>query len=307
MSIIYSIVIPTYNRCELLLATLNSLLLDGSLLANNIELLVIDNNSTDKTKEMMVKYTSSDSRIRYIFEPSQGLSYAKNCAINHSRGEFIAFLDDDIHVPNGWFFNITKHLGDPEVGVVGSKVLPYNIEMPVWLHTKYYHLVSLFDLGNKPLYVRDVMGGNCVIRKSLLLDAGGFNINLGRKGDLLLSGEENDVYRKIISMGYKVYYEPDAPIYHKIASKVNIEYILRYSRSLGYSAFTVDSHGHAAHRLIKITIKSIAMPLHFVNSLLPINAKYKVSSKIQLQHSLGYISAALKPVKNLVGVDFDEI
>lgn len=88
-----SVIIPTYNRAKLLLRAINSVL---NQTYNNLELLVVDDASTDKTKEIVKKMMEKDKRIKYIrHKKNRGGSTARNTGIKKSSGKYIALLDDD--------------------------------------------------------------------------------------------------------------------------------------------------------------------------------------------------------------------
>jgi glycosyltransferase involved in cell wall biosynthesis len=94
---ILSVVICTYNRAELLERALNSLLNSPREASESWELLVIDNNSTDMTKEVVSSYEA-----RYILEPNQGIAYARNRGYMEAKGTYVAYIDDDAYVDSGW-------------------------------------------------------------------------------------------------------------------------------------------------------------------------------------------------------------
>ena len=86
-----SVVIPTYNRADLLPRAIRSVL---SQTYWNCELIIVDDCSTDNTREVVSTWT--DSRIRYIRHPeNRHQSGAINTGIEHARGQYVAFLDDD--------------------------------------------------------------------------------------------------------------------------------------------------------------------------------------------------------------------
>jgi glycosyltransferase involved in cell wall biosynthesis len=91
-----SVVICTYNRSSLLVRALESLeFQEPADLA--YEVLVVDNNSSDDTRNVAQHFVEKrPPRFRYIFEPKQGLSYARNAGIANARAEDIAFTDDDV-------------------------------------------------------------------------------------------------------------------------------------------------------------------------------------------------------------------
>ena len=102
-----SIIICTYNRSESLEKTLQSLLQQENCNNLNYEVIVIDNNSTDKTKEIVENFNgTTGGKIRYALETNQGLSFARNKGINAAKGKTISFIDDDIVLPNNFINNV---------------------------------------------------------------------------------------------------------------------------------------------------------------------------------------------------------
>ncbi|MGB4841166.1 MAG: glycosyltransferase family 2 protein, partial [Saprospiraceae bacterium] len=96
--ILLSIVICTYNREELLKKCLNSLIFQMN---ENIEIIIVDNNSIDETYSIASEFKKSNSNIRYVLEPINGLSNARNRGIKESKSDWILYLDDDgVAFPN---------------------------------------------------------------------------------------------------------------------------------------------------------------------------------------------------------------
>lgn len=99
-----SVIIPTYNRQDLLFQAIESVL---NQVYVNFEVLVIDNMSDDKTLERLKQV--SDTRIKVLTEPRRGAAQARNTGISHARGNFLAFLDsDDLWVPTKLALQVTK-------------------------------------------------------------------------------------------------------------------------------------------------------------------------------------------------------
>ncbi len=113
-----SVVIATYNMGQYIDQAVDSIL---NQTWSNIEVVVIDDGSTDNTQETMGKY-SADQRVIYIRTPNQGQPKAKNCGINNTHGEFIAFCDaDDLWESNKLEVQMPL-FSNPRVGVVYSEV-----------------------------------------------------------------------------------------------------------------------------------------------------------------------------------------
>src|ERR1700722_16738649 len=100
---IVSVIICTYNRCKSLATALESVAASKLPDSMDWEVLVIDNNSSDKTSEVAQGFCQRfPNRFRYFFEPRQGKSFALNTGIQAARGEVLAFTDDDVIVEPTW-------------------------------------------------------------------------------------------------------------------------------------------------------------------------------------------------------------
>jgi glycosyltransferase involved in cell wall biosynthesis len=89
-----SVIIPTFNRAAFLREAIDSVLAQTE---KDFELIVVDDGSTDHTRELVAKY---GDRLRYFSQPNAGASAARNCGIRHAAGKFITFLDsDDLWLP----------------------------------------------------------------------------------------------------------------------------------------------------------------------------------------------------------------
>ena len=119
-----SVILCTYNRCEYLRKVLDSIA--GSVLPDSVEweVLVIDNNSIDQTPEIAKEFVARyPGRFRYISEPRQGKSHALNTGIRESRGDILAFVDDDVTVQPTWLRNLTQTLDGSEWAGAGGRTL----------------------------------------------------------------------------------------------------------------------------------------------------------------------------------------
>jgi glycosyltransferase involved in cell wall biosynthesis len=88
----FSIILPTYNRAHLIETAVKSVLMQSF---SDWELIIVDDGSTDNTKEVISKFSSSDKRIKYFYQENQERSIARNNGIEQSSGQYICFLDSD--------------------------------------------------------------------------------------------------------------------------------------------------------------------------------------------------------------------
>lgn len=94
----FSIVLPTFNRSDIIIGPINSLLKQNF---DNWELIIIDDGSTDNTKEVIERFSTKDSRIKYHYQTNSERSIARNNGINKTQGNYICFIDsDDLYEDN---------------------------------------------------------------------------------------------------------------------------------------------------------------------------------------------------------------
>lgn len=117
-----TVVLCTYNRCQSLLKALESLAASELPEAVEWEVLVVDNNSSDRTREVVEEFCRHNlTHFRYQFEPQQGKSFALNTGIREARGGIIAFVDDDVIADKAWLQNLTAPLASGEWAGTGEK------------------------------------------------------------------------------------------------------------------------------------------------------------------------------------------
>src|SRR5215813_1179580 len=165
-----SIVLGTYNRASSLLITLETFLrlnVSGGL---EWELLVVDNNSTDNTPEVVQKFAQAASfPVRYIFERKQGRSHALNTGIAHAKGEIIAFTDDDVLLHQDWLSNLKRTFDESDCSAFAGRVVPvWNHPKPSWLEMEGQFAVVHFDYGDELKEIKfPPLGANSAFRKNM--------------------------------------------------------------------------------------------------------------------------------------------
>ena len=218
-----SAIICTHNRAEYLGAAIDSLLQQDK---SDFEVLVVDNASSDRTIDV-VEARLSNPRLKYIYEPSIGLSIARNTGARCATGEILAYLDDDAVASPTWLSVLTRAFQNNEkLAVAGGKVtllLPPGITLPYWMSENLAGNLGKYDLGNQVVEITTAnmtpRGLNYSIRQTFLAQIGGFNVNLGRVGKNLLSNEELVVTELALQQGWQVAYLPDAEVAHNVTSE----------------------------------------------------------------------------------------
>jgi glycosyltransferase involved in cell wall biosynthesis len=215
-----SIAIATYNRAGEVEKTLAGLARLDTAGCPDHEVLVIDNNSTDATPDVVSRSAPLfGDRLRYVREERQGLSHARNRAIDEAQFEIVAFLDDDVDVDPTWL----RHLGDAyasgDVAAVGGRAyLVYPGPKPRWLGEAIEGLLTKVELGpeRRPAGVGELYGVNLSFRRDWLRRAGGFRTDLGRIGTTLFGGEDDDMIERVAALGGTILYEPGAVVGHRV-------------------------------------------------------------------------------------------
>lgn len=207
-----AVVLCTYNRSQLLPRALTALV--GQTHAPPYEVVVVDNNSTDDTREVVARFVSSGV-VRYAAEPRQGLSHARNRGIAASDAEIVAFTDDDVCVSPDWVASIAQAFAEhPDVDMVGGKVEPeWEVDPPEWLADAGNAPLALVDYGAVPFRIvrtepRCLIGANVAIRRRALQHVDGFSPRLQRVRDGIGSTEDHDFQARLLDSGASAMYDP---------------------------------------------------------------------------------------------------
>ena len=221
-----SVILCTYNRHGSLARALESVA--ASIVPEPIqwEVLVVDNNSKDATRETIEEYCRRyPDRIRYFFEPRQGKSYALNTGIREATGEVIAFMDDDVTVEPTWLQNLTKPLQNGlYMGSGGQICAPRGVVLPPWIALggpcSLAGVLALFDRGPVPIELSDPpYGTNMAFRKEVFEKYGVFRTDLGPSVSSEIRGEDTELCLRLMKSGIPLLYTPTAIVYHEVPGK----------------------------------------------------------------------------------------
>jgi glycosyltransferase involved in cell wall biosynthesis len=168
-----SVILSTYNRVAVLPRALKSLA-EQDLHAGRYEVIVVDNNSTDGTARVAKAFCATVSNFRYIFEPRQGLSYARNTGIAAAQAPLVAFTDDDVRAAPDWVATIVSLFSEhPDASCVGGKVVPnWPGAWPAWLTREHWSPLALVDYGDHSFVIANdrrlcLIGANTAYRREV--------------------------------------------------------------------------------------------------------------------------------------------
>lgn len=233
-----TVVVPTYDRAALLARALDRLT-HQTAAASTFDILVVDNNSSDSTRSVVERFAP---RVRYVFEPRQGLSHARNTGIEAARGSaIVAFTDDDVEVAPDWVEALTKAFAEhPDADGIGGRVLPrWTAAPPAWLTRDHWAPLGLQDHGGAARVFdaadpRCLIGANVAFRASVFERVGLFAPEVQRVGDGVGSTEDHEFLRRLYAAGARAVYVPDVVVTADVPpERMSVAYHRRWHRGHG--------------------------------------------------------------------------
>lgn len=183
-----SVVVPAFNEEQYIAWTLESIIKHAP--PNLIEIIVVDNASTDRTAEVALRF----DKVKVVFEPKKGTGWARQKGFEKATGDLIAFIDADTLVNRRWFERVNREFAKTPglvclSGPYDYYDLPKHKQAAVWA----------WCLATWPVYTligHIVTGGNFVVKKNALLKIGGFNTKIPFYGD------DTDIGKRLNRIGY---------------------------------------------------------------------------------------------------------
>lgn len=238
-----SIIICTYNRADSLNQTMDAL---QNLIVpegETVELMVVDNKSKDTTRQVVESWVAkSRLPLKYLYEPEQGASHARNAGIKKAQGDMLCFFDDDVIVDSQWLVSMVRLFRETDVEMAGCRILrKWECEAPDWYSEEVSGPVIMQDFG--PARIKMGQNGMYLIsaglafRKEVFDRIGLFRGDLGRKGNSLIGGEDKELFDRVAASGGVIYYEPAAVIHHRVEeNRLTQDYMRRWFYAIGQTA-----------------------------------------------------------------------
>jgi len=245
------VIVPTFNRAALVARTLDSLKRATIPSGLETEIFVVDNRSTDNTAEIVRKFAAPFS-VHYLYEARPGKSHALNTGLRESRADFVGFIDDDEEIDANWFAEAHREFTQRDIDFLGGPYYPiWQSPPPAWLPRNCYGLVGSITEPSVegeygPHFAGMLMGGNAVIRRQTLDQVGPFctDPHIMRAADTLASGEDREMYERLLKAGARGRFSPNLIVHHHIPDeRLTMRYIRRRIFAQGVSRYFLEKTG----------------------------------------------------------------
>ena len=221
-----SVIIPTYNRADMVVQAISSML-KQDFRKESFEVIIVDNNSTDETEEILrdlINELQGKLNICYVKEERQGDVYARNTGAFIASGECLYFTDDDAIFDNNLLSEITGIFDKyPLVGMVGTRIrILWDFPPQEWVKN-YEYLLGAVSYNTKGYIIKCpgmcIPNGSLAIRRKLFFEVGGNNP--GQIGEWLVGNGEVGLFHKICDKGIPIAFTDDTTMWHMQRRSVN--------------------------------------------------------------------------------------
>ncbi len=216
----YTIAICTRNRADLLGESIRAAALQQTGGAG-FEVLVVDNGSTDNTREVICRAMESYAMLRGVHEARAGLSIARNRALREAAGGVVVFVDDDALMEPGYIAVLHELWLERSPAAAGGPIqVKYLDPEPAWWEPAFASFCGHFDLGPE---IRDLrfsqypQGANLAVDREAAVATGGFNERLGAGPRGPWAGEEIELCARLERAGGRICYHPGMRVIHQVA------------------------------------------------------------------------------------------
>ncbi len=247
MTIDFTVAIPTYNSENRLAKILDKLQAQIEVETLNWQVIIVDNNSQDKTAQIALEYQNSwfkPGALKYCLEPKQGAAFARNKAVQEANSDLVGLLDDDNLPALNWVaaaYAFGKN--HPQAGAYASQIHgDFEIEPP----PNFERIASFFGITQrgsqahlyKPEQLIIPPGAGLVVRKQAWSAAvPKMPILQGRLGKSLVGGEDLEPMLHLHKAGWEIWYNPEMETYHQIPTwRLEKDYLVKLSYGVGLNS-----------------------------------------------------------------------
>lgn len=227
-----SVVIPAYNEEKYVGNTLKTVL-SQNYPKEDFEVIVVDNNSTDKTSEVAKSF-----KVKVVECKTKGVAAARQAGVAAARGQIIAFTDADAYLPESWLIKISERMSDPSVIAFGGQMLPKDVgRVTLFFFAIYDIVIRIHAFFGK--YI--LWGNNMAVRRDKIMAIGGFNLKLS-------TSEDWDLCRRLakkFGKEGKIEYNSSQKVWVSNRKQKNLAVMIRYFIDGFYSYVNVVLLGRA--------------------------------------------------------------
>ena len=305
MDLLVSAVVCTHNRVTVLRRALASLAAQ-TLPADRYEIVVVDNASTDATRDLVTRELAGLAQLRYVFEPQLGVSRARNAGWRTARAPLVAYLDDDAVAAPDWLARAVSGFAElePAPGCLGGPVLPiWEAPRPAWLPDALLAYLTVLELDQGPGPMprgRFLYGTNSVFPRDRLAEIGGYPAGLGPIGSWHRSGEDTFVQKLLRERGFQLWYDPALRVQHRVpAERLSRRWVLRRLYLEGLSRARQQLLARAPGPLGRLKLIGVALrklfssPRRLLALLLPAPTPERFARRASSWRRLGFLMGTL--------------
>jgi glycosyltransferase involved in cell wall biosynthesis len=222
------------------------------------ELVVVDNNSTDDTREAVLRFSArAGFDCRYAFEGKQGLSHARNRGVAEARGDVIACVDDDCLVDENWLAQIAAEFEqDASLHVLGGRV---ELHDPADARVSVRPGRARLDLAGNTAALDHIIGCNIAFRRSAFEQVGGFDPRFGAGSLIVPSYEDCEFVYRVVRQGGGITYAPNVLVFHHHGRRDEaVVASLQRGYAMGRGGFYARYARRADWRVIRMAWRELA-------------------------------------------------
>ena len=255
-----SVCICTFKRVELLkqlLERLDNQRTDGLF---TYSVVVADNDSLRSAEQVVATFSSTTHLpVTYCVEPQQNIALARNKALEHAKGDFIAFIDDDEFPAEDWLCTLFKaYMMYGVEGVLGPVKPHFESAPPPWVEKGKFFERPIYSSGYEMDWTQ-ARSGNVLFRKDILCPG-----NPAFQSEFDTAGEDVDFFRRMMERGHKFVWCNEAVVYEVVpSSRCKRSYLLRRAllRGSNFPKHPTHRFANAAKSLIAVPCYAVALPI----------------------------------------------
>jgi glycosyltransferase involved in cell wall biosynthesis len=233
-----TVVIPTFNGADRIPQVLDKLRSQVTPPSLGWEVIVVDNNSQDSTAQIIQQWQTewlNAVPLKYVFEPNQGLAYARQCGVDHAQANLIAFLDDDNWPKENWVSEVVNFSQQyPKAGAFGGRIKGVFETVPDASIKPLLRFLAIRDNGNHPYQFQPEKiqlppGAGLVVRKQAWLNCIPKTLRNVTRG-----GNDYEISLRMAKGGWEIWYNPGMEIDHFIPNfRLERQYLLKLTHLHG--------------------------------------------------------------------------